>query len=229
MDKLKKTALRLRKESGDNFVCFAAYGEQHKNSDINTILILNSAGADELDKISKPLRSYAEKGWPMPLIFAKERFHKSCDVFPLEFHDIKESHTVIAGEDIFSSLQIDDSNLRLETEREFKNKIIKLRRSYIHTKGRPADVKKLMGASIPAFVSLMKGLLRLKKAPVPSEEKEIILECGRHFEIDANFLALVLLLKEDNNRLPDSEAQEDFTRYLAEIEKLTDAADNFRL
>ncbi|MFP4467124.1 MAG: hypothetical protein ACLFP1_08740 [Candidatus Goldiibacteriota bacterium] len=230
MEKLKKFADKLRESGGGNFVCFAVYGScvsggMHKDSDINTILILNDASAQELDKISKHIRSYTGKKTPMPLIFAKERFFRSGDVFPMEFSDIKENHRVIAGEDIFSGLEIDNTNLRLEIEREFKSKIIKLRQSYIHTGGSPGDIKKLMAASISTFAALMKGLLRLKGIKAPRGKKEIIMRCGQEFGIDANFLALVLLLKDDNNRLPDSEANEDFTRYLSEIEKLTDIAD----
>ena len=124
----------LNKKIDSNFICGAAYGsvlskESVDINKINFLIIVNVIDTNILDDISKTLK---ECKYRLDLLtLSIEDLKSSTDVFPIKFLNIKRNYLLIHGEDVLGDLEISDKYLRLRTEQELKNLMLRLRRSYI--------------------------------------------------------------------------------------------------
>ena len=124
----------LKKKIDSNFICGAAYGsflnkESVDINKINFLIIVNFVDTNILDDISKTLK---ESKYRLDLLtLSIEDLKSSTDVFPIKFLNIKRNYLLIHGEDVLGDLEISDKYLRLRTEQELKNLMLRLRRSYI--------------------------------------------------------------------------------------------------
>jgi hypothetical protein len=140
----------------------------HGKSDINSVLILKEIALPVLDILASMGKRYGKKGVRAPLIMTQDYIHRSLDVFPIEFLDIKLIHKTIYGDDMFSSLDIDKSMLRLQCERDLKAKLINLRQGYISCVGKRGPLTLLLLDAFPGFFPLFRAMLyivQLNKQP----------------------------------------------------------------
>ena len=64
--------------------------------------------------------------------------------------------------------QIDGEHLRLQCERELREKLMRLRRPSPLSRGKEADLRRLLVGSFPAFALIFRGCLRLHGDPAPA-------------------------------------------------------------
>ncbi len=137
-------------------------------SDINSVFVLKEITLPVLDMIASMGKRYNKKRIQAPLIMTREYIHRSLDVFPIEFLDIKRIHSTIYGDEMFSLLEVDKSMLRLQCERDLKAKLINLRQGYISCAGRKRDLVMLLGDAFPGFFPLFRAMLyivQINKTP----------------------------------------------------------------
>ena len=141
-------------------------------SDINTVIVLREIDLKFLQRLAPLGKKFARQKIAAPLIITPDYCENSLDVFPIEFLDLQLRHQVLAGSDLFTDLEIDDADLRLQCEREIKARVITLRQDYLAATGQ----RRLLAAAINrAFASLMpvcRGLVRIlhRQPPVPITE-----------------------------------------------------------
>jgi hypothetical protein len=131
----------------------------HGKSDINSVLVPKEITVPVLDMLASMGKRYGKKGVRAPLIMTQDYIHRSLDVFPIEFLDIKLIHKTIYGDDMFSTLDIDKSMLRLQCERDLKAKLINLRQGYISCAGKKGDLTLLLLDAFPGFFPLFRAML----------------------------------------------------------------------
>jgi len=106
----------------------AARGDFHrKTSDFNLLLVLEDLSPATLEALEPALRRWTKAGQPVPRLFSPAVIAESADVFPIEFLDIRRSHVVLHGEDPLDGLEIHTDHLRLQCERELREKMMRLR------------------------------------------------------------------------------------------------------
>ena len=217
----------ILKDNLKSFIVYgsAATGEHYKDSDYNTLIILETIDTSVMKSILKPVSKWMAGGNPPPLMFTKERLLKSKDVFPMEFFDIKENHLVVFGEDLFSSMEIHRDNLRLETEREVKTHIIRLRQAYIAEAGKPDIISRLLCDSISSVSAILKGVLRIHNEDCPKEKHSIIEKAADKAGFNKEVLLSVLRAKEGKEPIKKEKIDSVFDSYASEIEKIADAVD----
>ncbi len=231
MDKnVIKFSEQIQKALGDKLKSFVVYGsaatgEVYKHSDFNTLLVLDSIDTAALKAISKPVDAWVKKGQPVPLIFTLDSMLASQDVFPIEFLDIKENHEVLSGTDYFKDMNIDAANLRLEIERELKSKLIRLRQSFILTKGNSGKVKVLLVRSLSTFLALLKGIIRLYGKAAPSKKSDIIDAAPAELKLNGELFKRILSVKEQKSEIEAGEIEAVFSQYMTEIERVADIID----
>src|SRR2546428_4472574 len=102
----------------------AARGDHHPAaSDLNVIVVLESLDPSTLEALAPAVRRFVRKGHPIPRLFSPGLIAASADSFPIEFVDIRGGHVVLHGDDPFGSVAIARDNLRLQLEREIKEKL----------------------------------------------------------------------------------------------------------
>lgn len=222
------------KATGDNLSSFVAYGsyasgDRAKNSDINTLLILNDISTKELKKISGPVTKWTAAGNPPPLIFTEKTISESADIFPMEFMDIKENSIVLTGKDIFKKIRVSSANLRLETEREIHGVMIRLRNAYMLSGGVKMRVISLMKNSISAYTAVLKSLIRLSGRKPPALKKEIIELAPPETDADKIFLLEILALKNGIVSAIFKDYERSFERYIQEWDKIRHYAQRMKV
>lgn len=200
-----------------------------KFSDYNIIVVLKDCSPVELAKSQKIIRKWLRKGNPPPLFFDPEHVKTSLDVFPLEFIDIGNRHTVLLGDDPFSQITVDLKNLRHQCEFELKGKILHLRSFYSAEGNSPKQVAKIMIASFPTFVAVFRGILTLLEIKPPLEHRPLIEELAKHIDFNPAVFMDIINIREGNNAAPRySAATEAFENYLAELKTITNFVDQFQ-
>jgi predicted nucleotidyltransferase len=72
-----------------------------KNSDINSVVVLENMNLKFLEFLAPLGKKYGKKRIAAPLIMTPEYIDTSLDVFPIEFFNIQKLHYTIFGKDVF--------------------------------------------------------------------------------------------------------------------------------
>lgn len=163
----------------------AARGDFHKTtSDLNLMLVLGDLTPANLEAVGPPLARWNKQGQPTPKLFSAAVIAESTDVFPIEFLDIRRSHRVLHGDDPLEGLEVHTDHLRLQCERELREKMMRLREAYAEVHNRPKELVRLLTSSYTTFVALFRGCLQLLGEEVPLHNAEVVAAFCRRAELD---------------------------------------------
>lgn len=135
---------------------------QEKFKDINVLVILNSLESSDLEKASSVSKWWERVGHSLPVFISEEEWHRSKDVFALEYADIRDNHVVAYGKDLFSDIGIERDALRLICELELHRKLVFLRQRLLLHRDNPRVLLGFLQESVNSFAALFRGVLRLK-------------------------------------------------------------------
>lgn len=161
-------------------------------SDINTIVVIDNLTAMDLKLANSVLKDFMKTKNPLPLFMDKDEWFNSCDVYPIEYTDIKARYKILYGEDIVEPLVLEKTNLRLQCEHETKNLLIKLRQNYLAKSNDLKAIEQLIKASSKNFFAIFRAILRLTNESAPFNHKETINLLSEEVKIDKEvFLKLL--------------------------------------
>jgi hypothetical protein len=153
----------------------AARGEYRPGlSDLNVLVVLRRLELPELRLAAEAAREWVASGNPPPLMLSEEEWWTSADVFPLEYGDIRDAHVLLAGRDPFEDVHIRRANLRHQLEHELRSKKIQLREAYLVAGESGEALGEVLLRSLPTFLTLFRGLLRLHRVPVPRSAEDLV-------------------------------------------------------
>ncbi len=144
-------------------------------SDLNSVVVFKNLHFSFVERIADLGNTYKKKGIAAPWLMDPEYIQRSLDVFPLEFLNFKLNHKTLYGEDIFSDLEINKADLRLQIERELKSRLIWLRQGYLSTMGEQKALLEYMRTISKSLVPVLRGVCYLYKDMVPVRSVEELL------------------------------------------------------
>jgi predicted nucleotidyltransferase len=197
-------------------------------SDLNFALVLDEISLDALARCRPFLKVWRKDGIALPLFLTPEDIRRSADIFPVEYLDICEHHLLLAGDDFFADLQIDQRNLRFQIEHELKAKLLALRQAYLAglDRGRPEAVaEELLGTSLPAFLALGRNLLRVAGQRPPSKKAETPAALEQTFGLSLPTFADLVARRARGERLEAGEGVARLARYLGELDAVARVVD----
>ena len=194
-------------------------------SDLNLILVLEDLAPARLDAIAPAVRRWMKHGHPAPRLFSPALIRASADVFPVEFLDIRAAHLVLHGPDPFAGLEVRPDHLRLQCERELKEKLMLLREGYVAVQGEADAVRRLLGSSYPAFATLFRGCLRLLGGEVPARNADVIAAFCARAGLETGPFVEVERLRAGERAKDDVKVL--FARYYAQVGRAAEAVDRF--
>jgi hypothetical protein len=153
------------------------------------MIVLADLETATLARLAAPVRWWLKKDQPYPRLFSPELIRDSVDVFPLEFLDILHHHRVLAGVDPLVGIEIDDAALRLQCERELREKLMRLREGYVEAAGSKRELARLLAVSYPGFARIFRGCLHLLHAPVPAHDTDVIDAACERLDLDRALFA----------------------------------------
>jgi hypothetical protein len=80
---------------------------------------------------------------------------------------------IVTGDDPFAATEVHPEHLRLQCERELREKMMRLREGYVETHDRPRELRRLLTDSYTTFVALFRGCLHLLGDDVPVHNDEV--------------------------------------------------------
>ena len=222
----------LRDAHGDNLASIVLYGsvaagdhvEQH--SDYNLLIALNRIAADDLRQSQNALRDWLKSGQPTPVYFTVEELKRAADVFPIEFLQMEQARKILYGGDPFEFVEISQANLRHQTEYELRTKLIQLRRLYIPASTSAEKLCALMSDSLASFAALFRAVLILHGQEPPVTKAESIRATAGLLGLNESSFQQILELRAKRGKtLSEAEANNVFSTYLSQIERVIQAVD----
>ena len=221
----------LRAAHGDNLASIVLYGsvaagdhiEQH--SDHNLLIALNRITSEDLRLSQNAMRDWLKSGQPTPVYFTVEELKRAADVFPIEFLQMEKARKVLYGRDPFEFVEISQANLRHQTEYELRTKLIQLRRLYIPASTSVEKLSALMSDSLASFAALFRAVLILHGQEPPVSKPESVRATVRLLGLNESSFEQLLELRSKSKTLTEAEANNIFSTYMSQIERVIEAVD----
>lgn len=201
----------LKDTFGEKLVSVILYGScagsacENDFSDINLIVVIDNLLAADLKNATSALKDFQKTKNPLPLFMDKDEWFNSCDVYPIEYLDIKERYSILYGEDIVKPLVVEKSNLRLQCEHEVKNLLIKLRQNYLAQSTNLKAIEELLKKSSKSFFALFRAVIRLTQDNVPLEHSQVIDTLAEKVTIDKDVFLKLLDFRTNSKAISKNE------------------------
>lgn len=222
----------LRATHGDNLASVVLYGSAaagdhvELRSDYNLLIALQRITPEDLRLAQAPMREWQRLGHPLPVYFTLGELNDAADVFPIEFYQMEKARTVLYGKDPFEFVELSDANLRHQTEYELRSKLLQLRRLYIPASVSAERLAALMSDSLGSFAALFRAVLLLSGEEPPVAKPDCVRATVRRFKLEGQAFERIFALRSGGEELPtETEANDLFTVYMAQIERVIEAVD----
>lgn len=205
----------------------AARGDFHEaTSDFNLILVLEDLEPRTLEALTSPVERWRREGHHPPRLFTPALIAESADVFPIEFLDVRAAHVVLHGSDPFAHLEVRNGFLRIQCERELREKMMRVQEGYVECHARRRDLERLLIDSYATFVALFRGCLRLMGAEPPARGHEVVAAFCARAGIDPAAFEPVARLRRGEK--PEADPKSIFSRYYDALAKAVRTVDRFQ-
>ena len=206
----------------------AARGEYHEGkSDFNLVVMTDSLEPRDLEILAVPLLAWMKKGQPLPRLMTPAILADAVDVFPIEFLDIRTHHVVLHGSDPFAVIRVGVEPLRLQCEREFREKLMRLREGYLAAHASRDELLLLMSSSYTTFLALFRAGLHLVGSPPPTANAEVAAAFCARAGLDAEPFAAIDQLRR-GAAAPSLDLKTLFSRYYDQLARAVGVLDAFR-
>ena len=228
---LSQLVERLKKAHGDSLRSVilygsAAAGDHHgRFSDLNILCVLREVTPRELGESSAIFRWWREQGNPAPLLLSESEVRGSTDCFAIEFHDIKERHRILYGEDVVADLVIDRRFYRAQVEHDLRAKLLRLRQKAGGILGDKDLLRTLLADSLSTFCVLFRHALLLAGFEAKYGKREVIAQARDRFGIEASPFDRLLDLREGKIKPRDLDPGPLFPDYMKQIQAVIDIVD----
>jgi hypothetical protein len=192
-------------------------------SDVNTMIVVRALSSTLLDALAARLRGWRRKGFALPLLVEEEFFDRARDAFPMELDDARRGHRVLVGPDPLAGLVVDRASLRRECEREARGRLLRLRALYLDA-ARADDLERLLVDALKTFLVILRHVLHLRGEDAPYAYADV-LAAGEHVLGPLPAFRRVLDHRTGVRRLARGELRAEFSRYLADAERVVAAVD----
>lgn len=184
-------------------------------SDVNLLLVLESATPDVLAALATPFAFWARAHQPPPLLISRPEWRRSADVFPVEITDIRSAYTVLRGDDPLADVTVVRADLRTDLERDLRGRLLRLRQGYVALAADGGALAAMARHTAPSVIVLLRAVLVLAGAQVPPKRPDVATTAGLVVGFPAAPLVDIL------GHLGDSEwicTPDCFAGYLAAVE-----------
>ena len=194
-------------------------------SNVNIVLIVKSARADQLKKYGAVHRRWAKEQVVVPLFVTQADLPAMSLVFPLEYLEIQEQHRLLAGQDPFVGFKVDQRHLLAEVLQSLRGNLLRVRQRFIEGGGSEEAITILLPLSLTAILPVLRGVQRLLGRPVLSQGEPLLNDFETFLSIDLSGLRDAWLLKRGQISPGQKEIPRLMERYLESLERLVQAVE----
>src|SRR5262245_11102387 len=131
---LDALTIDLRRIFGVRLRSVVAYGldaRRQNHSLLPTLVMVERVTFEDLAACAPSSRRWRALGLEVPLIISTEEFHRTLDIFPLEYSAILANHVVVDGTRPFEGLAVAEADLRRACEQQARSHLIHLREGFL--------------------------------------------------------------------------------------------------
>jgi hypothetical protein len=231
---------RLKSLAGENLNCVALFGSavsrefHHGFSDINIICIFRELSAPALARLVPLMRWWTKKSFPAPLLFTRTELEQSSDIFAIELLDIRQSHRLLYGEDVFRDLHVPMDLHRVQVEHNLRTKLLTLRQMYAQFADDDRRVRRLMLDSVSNFATLFRHLLiamgeqageSLSQTSLSQTKEENVRQLAARIHFDPDIFVRLLQVRAGKASEKELDPHAAFAQYMEGIAKAIQAVD----
>jgi hypothetical protein len=158
-----------------------------------------------------------------------QQVQRSLDVFPIEWLDLKERHWRLEGVDLFDSLEVPQTYLRLQIEQELRGKHLRLKQEYLTGAANPERLHAAMARLASGFHTLFRSLIRLHGEAPPASLERVIVRVAEIHDLDAAALQGAHKMRALRKHPGAEETRAIYKAFLTQVERLTSAVDSLRV
>ena len=223
---LDNLVAQLLKAYGDELTTVVLYGStaagEHiaKRSDYNVLVIVRGLSLDRLRAEAAVARAWSETGNPPPLTLTEEEWHRSADIFPMEYADILERHRVLHGTPPFAGIVVDREHLRLQVEHEAMGTLIQFRQAILRAGGDEKAQVELLADSLSTVMVIFRAVQRLHGEVPPTDYLELASAVGRRTGMDPDPFHRVVHHVRGTSRLAPKAVGDVLAGYLTGLQRL---------
>jgi len=190
---------------------------------LHALALVDRLAFDDLVKCVPSVAGWQRRSLAVPLILELEEFLRTLDVFPLEYGDIIAHHVVIVGANPFGNARVAQADTRRACELSAKSHLIHLREGFLEAAGHSDAVARLIAASAPAFVALLRNIARLTE----SDASDLPASAERQIGVPADLVREVISAGTGaRSAIADPTAL--LVRYIAASERVWEYVDMWR-
>jgi len=206
----------------------AARDDFHEGaSDLNLVIVTDTLDLATLEALSGPVRAWTRKRQPPPRLMTTEIVADAADVYAIEFLDLRSHRVVLHGEDPFAAIEVRTDLLRVQCERELREKLMRLREAYLETHATRWRLRRLLIESYSTFTALFRGCLHLMGGTPPARNVEVAAAfCARAGLDPAPFQTIADLRQGSAD--PGVDLKSLFARYYEQLGRAVGVLDAFR-
>lgn len=158
---------------------YPALGGEH------LLIVVKDLDLETVQRLADPVRWWLKKGEPWPRLFSSELLRAAADVYPIELLEISHHRRVVYGSDPIEGIAIDRAHMRVQCERELREKLMRLREGYVesHGHGGARGLHQLLAVSYASFVRIFRGCLYLVDLPLPRRDHDVVTELCKWLDV----------------------------------------------
>lgn len=225
----------VREKLGENFLsAYITGGALHEGFDpsqrhVNVLVVTKELPIGRLDAISASVPSSHKPPHVDPMFMTMQQVQRSLDVFPIEWLDLQERHWVLEGVDLFDSIEVPQTYLRLQVEQELRGKHLRLVQEYLTGASHPERLHAALARLASGFHTLFRSLIRLHGEASPTSLERTIGRVAELYDLDAQALSGAHRLRAQRRHPGGDETRATYRAFLAQVERLVAAVDGLRI
>jgi predicted nucleotidyltransferase len=205
----------------------AARGDfREGTSDLNVAVVTAALDPPTLEALTSPILEWVKAKQTPPRLLTRALVAASLDVFPVEILDLRTYHVALHGTDPFAGVVIRTEALRVQCERELREKLMRLREGYVTAHATKGALRALLVDSYTSFLALFRGCLHLLGGPVPGQADAAATAFCERAGIDAAPFLEVGRLR-DGRGAGSDELKRVFSGYYDALTRAADLVDAF--
>lgn len=230
-DALNELVQKLNEAHAENLKSVVLYGSAIVDGQFDeerprkVLVVLDRILPVDLEAAHEVAEWWQSEGNPVPVYFTSEEMDESSDVFPIEFIDMSQVRQLLYGRDPFEGLEVSTRNLRHQLEYELRAKMLRLRRLYIPASRNANQLARLMAASLDDFAVLFRHVLAMLGKEASFDKRECVMKLAVELQLDEKVFERIFEYAADEEVWLESETNESFSTYLAQLEKVIKVVD----
>ncbi|MEI6126134.1 MAG: hypothetical protein WCQ99_06215 [Pseudomonadota bacterium] len=212
---------------GADLLSIILYGNDIQEEGMSNIagskcmVILSEAGIKSLAKAIPLAQKWKEYNVGPPLFLTKADILSSLDSFPIEFLNLKAAYVIVYGEDVIKNIVFDNRLVRIQCERDVKERLIKLRQDFFKAEGDVHKIKALIFLSLPGILKIFAVVIFMKKNRILADKEKLLNCMGQELGLNQALFAELIAISEGRVTLTSEKVMPLMECYMEEVKHLS--------